>query len=84
MVKLLEKPEEIRVRSNVEGVPVGIIRGGKFERVKSIYQRWRVADEWWRQEIARDCFRIGTTSGLVCDIYRDMVANRWYLSRIHD
>ena len=84
MAKLLEKPEEIRVRSNVEGVPVGIIRGGKFERVKSIYQRWRVADEWWRQEIARDCFRIGTSSGLVGDIYHDMVANRWYLSRIHD
>ena len=84
MAKLLEKPEEIKVRSTIEGIPVSIIRNSKLERVKGIYQRWRVADEWWRQEIARDCFRIRTSSGLVCDIYRDMVTNRWYLSRIHD
>lgn len=84
MSKLLEKPKEIKVRSNVEGIPANIIRNGKLERVESIYQRWRVADEWWRQEIARDCFRIRTSSGFVCDIYRDMLTNCWYLSRIHD
>lgn len=84
MSKLLEKPEEIKVRSNADGMPVSIVREGKLERVKSVYQHWRVVDQWWRQEIARDCFRIRTSGGLMCDIYRDMTTNRWHLSRIHD
>jgi hypothetical protein len=84
MTRLLNKHEEITVKTHVEGTPVSIVRKGRSEQVKGIYQRWRVADEWWRQEIARDYFRIRTSSGLVCDIYRDMASNRWYLSRIHD
>ncbi len=84
MTKLLRKPKEIKVRCNIGGTPLSFVRNDKMEKIKSIYQHWRVADEWWREEIARDCFTIRTSSGLVCDIYRDMKTNRWYLNRIHD
>lgn len=84
MAKLLEKPEQIKVSSNVKGVPLSITRNGKSEKITRIYEHWRVADEWWGREIKRDYFRVKTSRGLACDIYHDSVANSWYLSRIHD
>lgn len=84
MAKLLETPEAIKVKSTIMGVPISITRRGKLQQVDSVYQHWRVADEWWRKEMARDYFRIRTSGALLCDIYRDMVDDRWYLSRIHD
>jgi len=84
MAKQLEKPQEIKVRANIEGVPLSFTRNGHREKVAAIYERWRVADEWWGNEVERDYFRIKTSAGLVCDIYRDTVANQWYLSKIHD
>jgi hypothetical protein len=84
VARLLEEPEEIKVRCNADGMPVSVMRSAKFEKVESVYQRWRVSDEWWRKEISREYFRIETSSGLLCDIYRDIVTNRWFLSRFHD
>jgi hypothetical protein len=65
------------------GVPVSLTRNGYRERVTAIYERWRLADEWWGKKVERDYFRVRTTTA-VCDIYRDSVSNRWYLDKIHD
>lgn len=84
MVKLLEKPQEIRVRANASGVPLSLSRDGKREKVTAIYNRWRVADQWWGKEVERHYFRVKTSKGLACDIYHDIITNHWYLARIHD
>ena len=84
MAKQMEKPQEIKVRTNITGVPVSFIRNGHQEKVAAIYEHWKVADEWWGNEVERGYFRIKTSGGLVCDIFRDTIANRWYLSKIHD
>lgn len=84
MAKQLEKPEEIKVTANIRGLPISITRNGRRERVAAIYEHWRLADEWWGNEVERDYFRIKTSAGSVCDIYRDTPANQWYLSKIHD
>lgn len=84
MAKLLEKPEEIRVSVNTSGVPLSLLRNGRRERITRIYDRWRLADQWWGEGVERHYFRVKTSKGLVCDIYHDLVANIWYLSRIHD
>jgi hypothetical protein len=84
MAKQLEKPLEIRVRANIAGVPVSLIRNGRSEKVTAIYGRWRIADEWWGKEVERDYFRVRTSAGLVGDIFRDTTSNRWYLSKILD
>ena len=84
MAKQMEKPQEIKVRTNITGVPVSFTRNGHREKVAAIYEHWKVADEWWGNEVERAYFRIKTSGGLVCDIFRDTIANRWYLSKIHD
>lgn len=83
MAKLLEKPEELRVSTNIQGVPLNLFRNGKVERVTKVYQRWHTTDLLWGHESSKDYFRVKTSSGLVCDIYRDIIANSWYLGRIH-
>ena len=84
MAKLLEKPEEVKVSANVQGVPLTLVRNGEAQRITKVYQHWRVVEEEWGKEIPRNYFRVKTNKGLVCDIYRDMSAGGWYLSGIYD
>ena len=84
MAKLLEKPEELRVTANIEGVPLSITREGKAERVARIYQYCHASEQLWSQEISKSYFRIGTNKGIVYDIYHDTISNLWYLNRIYD
>ncbi len=84
MTKLMEKPEELKVTANMDGVPLSLFRNGSSERVTKVYQRWRVVEQWWGEEISKEYFMVKTGHGLVYDIYRDVLTNSWYLSRIHD
>ncbi|MBC8429630.1 MAG: hypothetical protein H8D89_01515 [Dehalococcoidia bacterium] len=84
MAKLLEKPEELKVSVNIQGVPLTLVRNGEAQRITKVYQHWRAVEQWLEKEILRNYFRVKTTRGLVCDIYRDMPTGCWYLSRIYD
>lgn len=84
MARLLEKPEELKVSVNMQGVPLTLVRNGENQRITKVYQNWRVAEQWWGKEILRNYFKVKTNRGLVYDIYRDMPGGGWYLSRIYD
>jgi len=84
LARLLEKPEELKVSVNMQGVPLTLVRDGEKQRVIKVYEQWRVAEEWWGKEIIRNYFKVKTNRGLVYDIYRDMPGGNWYLSRIYD
>ena len=84
MARLLEKPEELKVSVNMQGVPLTLVRDGEKQRVIKVYEQWRVAEEWWGKEIIRNYFKVKTNRGLVYDIYPDMPGGNWYLSRIYD
>jgi hypothetical protein len=82
MAKLLEKPEELRVTTNIEGTPLTITRNRKGERVTRIYRQWHVSEQRWGQETLKKCFRVRTSKGLIYDIYRDTASNLWYLNEV--
>ena len=84
MAKILEKPEELKVTVNVQGVPLTLARNGEKQRVTRVYQSWQKVEEWRGKEVSRNYFMVKTSKGLVCDIYRDMPDGGWYLSRIHE
>ena len=84
MAKVQEKPEELKVRVNIQGVPLTLARNGDKQRVTKVYENWQTVEEWWGKEITRNYFRVKTSKGLVCDIYRDMPDNNWYLNQIYD
>ena len=84
MAKILEKPEELKVSVNMQGVPLTLVRNGESQRITKVYEQWRVTEEWWGKEILRNYFKVKTNKGLVYDIYRDTPGGGWYLSRIYD
>jgi len=83
MAKPLEKPEEIKVTVNIEGVPLSFLRNDKRQRITGIYNHWWGADEWGA-EAEVHYFRVKIRMGVVYDIYHDIANNRWYLAKIHD
>jgi len=84
LAKILEKPEELKVTVNVQGIPLTLARNGDKQRITSVYEKWRTEEEWWGKEMSRHYFRVKTNKGMVCDIYRDMPGGNWYLLCIHD
>ncbi len=84
MAKLIEKPQEVKVTVNINGIPLILFRNGNPERITKIYHHWRVVEQWWEEEIPKEYFTVKTSRGLVYDIYRDTLTSSWYLSRIHD
>jgi hypothetical protein len=84
LAKILEKPEELKVRANVQGIPLSLARDGDRQRITRVYEEWQQVEEWWGKEMSRHYFRVKTNKGLVCDIYRDMPGGGWYLSKVYD
>jgi len=84
VAKLLEKPKELKVIVNVQGIPLVLVRDGERQRVTKVYERWQAVEEWWGKEILRNYFRVKTNKGLVYDIYRNIPSGSWYLCRIYD
>jgi hypothetical protein len=77
VTRVLKNPEEIKVTSNIKGVPVSLTRAGKQEKITAIYDKWEEAPE-------KNYFKIKTSRGRGYDIYHDVPDNRWYLAKIYD
>ncbi len=84
MSKLFSKPKKLVVKAGEDGAPLVMARDGRVEKVVKVHRRWRICDQWWKEEIAREYFLIETSSGVICEIYRDMTSGIWYLSRLYD
>ena len=80
----MEELCEIRVSTKIEGVPLSFTRNGHREKVAAIYEHREATNELQINKHERKCFRIKTSKGLMCDIYRDMMAKRWYLGKTHE
>jgi protein ImuB len=88
------RPIEVQaVRRN--GFPDRFRWRGRVERVRQVQATWQLAEGWWRgdgqagqhaQDAAtrRRYYRLVTHAGLWCDIYHDLIAERWYLDRVFD
>jgi len=75
-------PESLTVATDNAGLPLTIARSRSRYRVLSIAEHWRITDEWWKDEVRRDYFRVETGTGPVLDIYHDTVADKWYLAGV--
>ncbi len=82
MTATLGQIQEIAVQQGGDAMPLSLVYKGQRRKVVKVYEQWRIADDWWGDEVRRDYFKIETAQG-VCDIYHDTVANRWYLTKGH-
>jgi hypothetical protein len=52
--------------------------------VDQITNRWRVNTEWWKVQIVREYFQVTTQTGLWVVLFRDCVADEWFMQRLYD
>jgi hypothetical protein len=77
-LRLLNQPKPIAVEANSYGEPASIVVQGRFQRVRTIRDTWRIDDEWWRDEIARRYFAVELENGRGMSLYHDLVGGGWF------
>jgi hypothetical protein len=78
MIKILKKLDELKVSTNITGLPLTITKNGKTERITRIYRSWQVSDKLSTHASIKNYFKVRTGKGLY-DIYHDINSNLWYL-----
>ena len=55
------------------------VRAPRRQAVVNIEDRWRIDDEWWRQEpISRLYFEVTLDSGQRIVLYKDLISDGWF------
>ncbi|MHB1415907.1 MAG: hypothetical protein ACYC1C_11695 [Chloroflexota bacterium] len=84
MTKLLPSLPIIEVVTDANGEPAQLRWRHWRSAVAAVCNRWRVEDDWWRQEVARDYYKIRTVDGTLCVVFRDRQQGTWHLQRVYD
>ena len=84
MTKLLPTLPLIAVATDLAGEPTQL-RWRRWQvTVVAVCNRWRVEDDWWRDEVTRDYYKVQTDDGTLCVIFRDRKRGTWHLQRVYD
>ncbi len=84
MTHLWPDGERISVSLDGKGLPDCLTWRGHDHRVQGVANRWSVDEEWWRQRIWREYFKLTTQTGLLMVVYHDLLSGQWYLQRLYD
>lgn len=82
MTRLLRAHPAIGAELDASGQLVAVRWAGRRTAVE-VCNRWRVEEAWWREPIARDYFKVVSTTWLAL-VYFDRLAGTWHLERLYD
>jgi hypothetical protein len=72
------EPAAVRAVSLSRASPP-VKKNARKQAVKSIEDRWRIDDEWWRgAPVSRLYYAVLFNSGQRLVIYKDLVSGQWY------
>ena len=73
----------IRVRVQGDGSPVAFVWAGETHRIETIEAVREPRLDWWAAggEVHRLYYLVVTHRGVVCEIYRDVAADEWFVGR---
>lgn len=56
------------------------------QRILEVCNRWRIHTNWWESEqmVWRKYWKVVTATGMLCLIYHDLQAAKWFLARVYD
>jgi hypothetical protein len=75
--KPLNLPEQLNIEEK-NGLPCAL-KDIRRQNVNSIDDKWRVDDEWWRQEpLSRLYYAVTLSSGQRSVIFKNLHDNHWY------
>ena len=81
-LRALAGPRDLRVEVDDRGHPQQVLFEGAMRAVTSIQDRWRIDDEWWRdQPISRMYYQLQLEGDRIVTIYADLITSAWRLQR---
>jgi hypothetical protein len=89
VTRLLPQGEAIQVWGPEER-PEGFVWRGASHHITSIGNRWQVRTRWWEggqpglEAVWRVYYKVTTDRGVLCELYRDVLARGWFLARVYD
>jgi hypothetical protein len=86
MTRLFPENTPCSVVATQDGEPVKIQILGGWHDVEFIANKWRENSSWWDKEIAvnRELYKVATTDGILCIVYRNLNTDVWCIQRIYD
>ena len=76
--KSVNTPEAVEVDESPAGLPMSL-KDRRKQTIASIYDRWRIDDEWWRVEpLSRIYYATVLASGQKLIVFKNLIDNRWY------
>ncbi len=80
---LVDPPMPLEVQADEHGVPWHI-RGDPLIGPVRPVQRWVAELDWWSHPVSREYWRVLLHDRLLCEIYRDVDQDAWFVERVYD
>ena len=82
-IRSLNQPIAVPVKVDEDGSPAELKLRGKWLKVESVDDRWRIDDEWWRDEpVSRNYFACVVDEGIRVTVFQNLGAKQWYRQRM--
>ena len=82
-IRALNEPQTTGVNTDSSGISEKIQLRGYWVAVDRITDRWRIDDEWWREQpISRMYYQCLVDQRITVTIFHDLISRLWYLQRM--
>jgi hypothetical protein len=82
MTRLISPPAAVDVTLGPGGAPTFI--SGAFNGSIDPIARWKVETSWWNKPVVREYWKAVLNNNLLCELYRDVSRNEWFVERVYD
>ena len=81
-IRSLNEPTILLAKADENGLPVALKLRGRWLSVESVPDRWRIEDEWWREQpVSRNYFTCVVDGGIKVTVFQDLISEQWYQQR---
>ena len=82
MTRLLTPAAAVDVELGPGGAPTAI--SGALTGAIDPIARWKVETSWWDKAVVREYWKVLLNNNLLCELYRDVATNDWFIERVYD
>jgi hypothetical protein len=83
VTRLLDPPRPVTVRLDSSGTPC-YLQAHPLVGDLQAEQSWVVDVDWWSNPVRREYWRVLLRGSLLCEVFRDLDQDAWFLERVYD